>query len=412
MFSWEYPPLSYGGLARHVQDLSEALVKLGHSIFIITQGDNNIPVEQNINGVKVFRTERVKISAGNFSNDILHLNFQLLEKAIAILDKYGDMDIVHGHDWLVFWASKVIKHSKKIPLIYTIHATEHGRNQGIYNELQRYINDIEWYSTYEAWRVIVCSNYMKEEVKNIFYLPDDKIKKLKNGVVIERFETKSDKEFRNNYAAPGEKIVFFVGRIVREKGIQILISAIPDILKENPSTKFIISGKGPHLKTLRQQANNLDIADRIFFTGFIDDEVRNKLYKAADIAVFPSLYEPFGIVALEAMATKTAVVLSDVGGFSEIIKNEKNGLKVAPNNSLLLAEDINKLFNNKKLSKRIAKQGYEMVKNNYDWEVIAQKTLRIYENVLKEYDESDWNNNFVGTYNVNEKKFANYRYML
>jgi glycogen(starch) synthase len=391
MFSWEYPPLSHGGLARHVQDLSEALVKLGHKLYVITQGNGQLPYREVVNGVDVIRTSPISVTANNFVDHILHLNYQLIEKAIELRDEIGDLDLIHGHDWLVFWASRVIKHSMVKPLIFTIHATEFGRNQGIYNNMQRYINDLEWYATFEAWKVIVCSKYMNTEVKNLFQLPDDKVITIPNGVNEKNYQAEYSSHFRINYASPEEKIVFYVGRIVREKGIQVLIQAVPIILSNYPQTKFVIAGKGPFLDNLKEQANYLGIADRIYFTGFVDDETRNKLYQVADVAVFPSLYEPFGIVALEAMVTRTPVVVSNVGGLAEFVRDGKNGLTVEPNNPEQLARKILYLFNNREKAREISGNGYRMVKDKYSWDEIARKTEEVYEEVIFDYLQSDWN---------------------
>ncbi len=411
MFSWEYPPLNHGGLARHVQDLSEALVKQGHSLFIITQGNNNIPAKQELKGVKIFRTEEIKVSANNFIDDILQLNFQMLEKAINVCELV-DIDLIHGHDWLVFWASRIVKHAYKKPLIFTIHATEYGRNQGIYNDMQRYINDLEWHASFEAWKVIVCSKYMKNEVKGLFQTPEDKIEIIENGVDISNYQAEFSKEFRNKYASPRENLIFFVGRIVREKGIQFLIQAVPGILAKNPDTKFVIAGKGPHLSNLKNQARFLGIDDRIYFTGYISDEERNKLYQVADLAVFPSVYEPFGIVALEAMATKTPVIVSDIGGFAEFVEHGINGYKVIPGNSQSLVDLITYLLVNKKEANKIAENGYKLVKGKYNWEQIAAKTLRLYQDVLKEYEDTQWHKNVEPSYIDNEEKmYAGLKYI-
>ena len=390
MFSWEYPPLSYGGLARHVQDLSEALVSQGHQIFVITQGDGKLPREEVVGGVKIYRSNPLQISAINFVEHILHLNFLLLEKAINIIDQLGDFDLIHGHDWLVFWVCRVLKHALTKPLLYTIHATEFGRNQGIYNEIQRYINDLEWYATFEAWRVIVCSNFMKQEVKNLFQLPDDKVLEIANGVNEENYRADYSKAFRQNYASPDEQIILYVGRIVREKGIQVLIQSIPEILQRNPASKFVIAGKGPYLDSLKAQADYLGISNRVYFTGFISDEERNKLYRCADLAVFPSLYEPFGIVALEAMATMTPVIVSAVGGLVEFVEDGENGLTVPPNDPPRLAQAILQLLNKQNTARRLANNGYRLVKEKYSWKQIARKTVKVYQEVLAEYAESDW----------------------
>lgn len=391
MLSWEYPPVSHGGLARHVQDLSEALVRKGIEVFVVTQGSAELPADEIINGVRVLRTITVAVTANNFVEDILQLNFQLLERALVLFRELdNNLDIIHGHDWLVFWASKVLKHSFTTPLIYTIHATEFGRNQGIYNDMQRYINDLEWYASFEAWKLIVCSQYMNNEVRNLFQVPEDKAVVIGNGVNEENYRGDSSPAYRDFYASPDEDIVFYVGRIVREKGIQVLIQAIPEILKTNPKTKFVIAGKGPYLDNLRSLAEYLGVAERVYFTGFISDRERNNLYRIADVAVFPSLYEPFGIVALEAMVTRTPVIVSEVGGLAEFVRDGENGLTVKPNDPQQLAEKIRFLLNNKERAREMASRAYEIVKRDFTWDEIANKTLAVYEEVIAEYRKSGW----------------------
>lgn len=391
MLSWEYPPVSHGGLARHVQDLSEALVRKGIEVFVVTQGSAELPADEIINGVRVLRTIPVAVTANNFVEDILQLNFQLLERALVLFRELdNNLDIIHGHDWLVFWASKVLKHSFTTPLIYTIHATEFGRNQGIYNDMQRYINDLEWYASFEAWKLIVCSQYMNNEVRNLFQVPEDKAVVIGNGVNEQNYRGDSSPAYRDFYASPDEDIVFYVGRIVREKGIQVLIQAIPEILKTNPKTKFVIAGKGPYLDNLRSLAEYLGVAERVYFTGFISDRERNNLYRIADVAVFPSLYEPFGIVALEAMVTRTPVIVSEVGGLAEFVRDGENGLTVKPNDPQQLAEKIRFLLNNKERAREMASRAYEIVKRDFTWDEIANKTLAVYEEVIAEYRKSGW----------------------
>ncbi len=314
-----------------------------------------------------------------------------MERALVLFRELdNNLDIIHGHDWLVFWASKVLKHSFTTPLIYTIHATEFGRNQGIYNDMQRYINDLEWYASFEAWKLIVCSQYMNNEVRNLFQVPEDKAVVIGNGVNEENYRGDSSPAYRDFYASPDEDIVFYVGRIVREKGIQVLIQAIPEILKTNPKTKFVIAGKGPYLDNLRSLAEYLGVAERVYFTGFISDRERNNLYRIADVAVFPSLYEPFGIVALEAMVTRTPVIVSEVGGLAEFVRDGENGLTVKPNDPQQLAEKIRFLLNNKERAREMASRAYEIVKRDFTWDEIANKTLAVYEEVIAEYRKSGW----------------------
>jgi len=317
MLSWEYPPKSVGGLARHVYDLTNALASIGVDIHLITSGGMGAPHFEEINGVKVHRVEPYRVSSPDFVTWVAQFNVALLEKAIPLMASNYDFQILHAHDWLVAYAARAIKHAGRLPLVVTIHATEYGRNNGLHNDTQRHISDIEWWLTYEAWRVICCSHFMEDEVKRVFQLPQDKIAVIPNGVAPGNFKTLSKNARRSDYAAPDEKIIFYVGRMVQEKGVQVLLDAAPEILAHYPQAKFIIAGKGPYLDALKNQASALGIANRVYFTGYISDEVRNSLYSWADVAVFPSLYEPFGIVALEAMAARTPVVVSDCGGISE-----------------------------------------------------------------------------------------------
>lgn len=389
--SWEYPPVSHGGLARHVDDLSQALARKGHSIHIVTSGGDGLDSYSQKNGVDIHRSSPVKIEGNNFIDKINHLNFQLAARAVEVIQQYGGFDLIHGHDWLVFWASKILKHGFRIPLVHTIHATEYGRNHGIHNDLQRYINDVEWYTCYEAWKLIVCSDYMKEEIKRLFQLPEDKVKIINNGVEPDNFNTEVEDEFREKYAHPDEKIIFYVGRLVREKGIQYLIRALSIILHDQPQIKLVIAGKGPYEGELKRKAEELGIADRVYFTGFISDEERNKLYRTADLAVFPSLYEPFGIVALEAMAAQIPLITTNAGGLDEFIVDGRNALKVNTGDPFQLAGSILRILNDPKRSEEMVERAYREVVSVYNWDIIAEKTYQLYRKVLNEYYQSGWN---------------------
>jgi len=174
-------------------------------------------------------------------------------------------------------------------MVATIHATEYGRNYGLHNNTQRHISDVEWWMIYESWRAICCSHYMKGELQHVFQVPDDKIRIIPNGVNTEAFRMTDNSCRREDYASPDEQIVLYVGRLVREKGVQVLLDAIPHILKFRPGTKFIIAGRGPHEGVLRSQASAMGIDNRVYFTGYVNDALRNALYSWADVAAIPSL---------------------------------------------------------------------------------------------------------------------------
>jgi glycogen(starch) synthase len=248
---------------------------------------------------------------------------------------------------------------------------------------------VEWWLTYEAWRVIVCSRYMEQELTRVFQLPTDKIRIVPNGVDLDRYQRKGVEHLsREQYAAPGEKIVFFVGRLVREKGAEIILDAVPKVFQYYSNAKFVIAGKGPALDYLKNKASDMGLYDRVYFTGYIDDDTRDFLYREADVAIFPSLYEPFGMVTLEAMAAHTPVVVSDVGGLGEIVQHETNGLKCYPGNPNSLADNILRLLHEPELANRLAERAYNDLRKQYTWDEIAYQTRDVYADVHDNYESS------------------------
>lgn len=391
MLSWEFPPKIVGGIARHVHDLSIALVKRGHQVSVITCGVQDLPEREEFNGVVVYRVPMDNPSPPDFITWVMQLNLNMVGKAMELQHDGQSFELIHAHDWLAAYAGKLLKHAWKIPLLSTIHATEFGRNCGLHNDLQRYISDVEWWLGYESWRVICCSKTMWHELQGVFQIPSDKLQIVPNGVYPEIFDTQEDiPSIRQNYAASDEKIVFYVGRLVREKGLGVLVDAIPHVLRQHEKVKFVIAGKGPFEQELKNQAKALGVENRIYFTGYIDDSIRNVLYKAADVAVFPSLYEPFGIVALEAMAARTPVVASDTSGISEIVLHGVNGLKAFTNNPVSLADNIVWMLQHPDHAHKMRDRAWEDVLTLYNWDKIAATTTEIYEDIHQEYLDSDW----------------------
>ena len=385
MLTWEYPPRIVGGIARVVHDLSKRLIKDGHEVHVVTYKEGNVSEYENDKGVHVHRVNNYMINPNNFIDWIMQLNFNMIAKANELIEKEGKFDVIHAHDWLVTYAAKTLKNSYNIPIVATIHATEAGRNSGIHDEVQRYINDTEWLLTYEASEVLVNSNYMKNELQRLFGLPFEKINVVPNGINMTAFNgVERDYDFRRQYAADNEKIILFLGRLVYEKGVQHLIAAMPKILANYHDSKLIIAGKGGMLDELRQQVNYLNIGHKVYFTGYLDAKKVCKMYKAADISVFPSTYEPFGIVALEAMLAGVPTVVSDIGGLDEIVEHRVNGMKSYAGNPNSLADSILNLLYDPQLCANIVKQARIKVKNEYNWNKIAQDTYFIYQKAICE----------------------------
>jgi glycosyltransferase involved in cell wall biosynthesis len=393
MLTWEFPPRIIGGISPHVYYLSKNLTKNGLKIYVITCDFPGAPQHEVIDGVEVFRVDSYKNPSPDFATWVYLMNVNMQKEAAALFNSLGGkVDIFHAHDWLVANAGIGLKHVFRKPLIATIHSTEIGRRNGIHFDYERMIHETEAWLTYEAWRVICCSDYMVSHVKWAFGLPADKLVMIPNGVEIEAYkkiENENLSSFRSKFALPEEKIVLFVGRLVYEKGVHVLINAVPKVL-EKVNAKFVIVGNGYMKEQLSNIVRNMGLAHKVHFAGFVDDETLRKLQKCADVSVVPSLFEPFGIVALEAMAAKSPVVVSDTGGLSEIVEHEVTGVKVYANNPESLAWGITRVLLDENFAKRIKENAYKKVQEKYNWNKIAQQTKKTYETILSEYSKSFW----------------------
>ena len=393
MFSWEFPPRVIGGISPHVYFLSKSLAKKGMNVYVVTCDFPGAPPHETIDGVEVYRIDSYKTPSPDFATWVYLMNMNMQKEAAAIVAKLPDkIDVFHAHDWLVATAGIGLKHVFRKPLLVTMHSTEIGRRDGIHTATERMIGETEAWLTYEAWKVICCSQYMVSHVKWAFGLPDDKLVMVPNGVntqVYENVQGQDCRTFRGKFALPEEKLVLFVGRLVYEKGAHVLINAIPKIIA-GINAKFVIVGSGYMRDQLLNIVKSMGLEHKVLFAGFVDDETLLRLQSCADVSVVPSLFEPFGIVALEAMAAKSAVVVSDTGGLAEIVDHDVTGVKVYPNNPESLAWGVTKVLTNKTYRNMLRQNAYKEIREKYDWEQIAEQTSQIYESVLGEYSKSFW----------------------
>jgi len=391
MLTWEFPPRIIGGISPHVYYLSRSLAKNGVKVYVVTCDFPDAPSHEMLDGVEVYRVDSYKNPSPDFASWVYLMNMNMQREAASLVKDLGGVDIFHAHDWLVANAGIGLKHVFRRPLMATVHSTEYGRRNGIHSDYERMIHETEAWLTYEAWKVICCSNYMVSHVKWVFGLPEDKLVMIPNGVDAKEYE-KSDtdlNQFRRRFALPEEKIVLFVGRLVYEKGIHVLINAVPKVL-EKVNAKFVIVGNGYMQQSLSEHIRNIGLAHKVMFTGFVDDKTLRNLQKCADVSVVPSLFEPFGIVALEAMAAESPVVVSDTGGLSEIVEHEVTGIKVYPNNPDSLAWGITRVLLDESLANKLRENAYRKVVETFNWEKISQQTKTVYEGVLSEYIKTFW----------------------
>jgi glycosyltransferase involved in cell wall biosynthesis len=391
--TWEFPPRVIGGISPHVFYLSKSLARKGVKVHVVTCDFPGAPAHETIDGVEVYRVDSYKNPSPDFATWVYLMNLNMQKEAAAIAAKLEDkVDVFHAHDWLVATAGIGLKHIFRKPLFVTMHSTEIGRRDGLHTGTEKMIAETEAWLTYEAWKVICCSQYMVSHVKWAFGLPDDKLVMVPNGVnmhVYDEVARQDLKPFRSEFALPDEKLVLFVGRLVYEKGAHVLINSIPKIL-EKVNAKFVIVGSGYMKDQLSTIVRSMGLEHKVMFTGFVDEATLLKLQCSADVSVVPSLFEPFGIVALEAMAAKSPVVVSDTGGLGEIVEHDVTGVKVYPNNTESLAWGITKVLLDDKYRNNLRESAYKRIQEKYDWDKIAQQTERIYEAVLGEYSKSFW----------------------
>jgi glycosyltransferase involved in cell wall biosynthesis len=391
VLAWEFPPRIVGGIARHVAELYPEVVKLGHEVHLITVEFGYAPNYEIVNGIHV---HRVPVASGNdFFHWVVNMNDSMGLQGGKLIQEWGSFDLIHAHDWLVGDAAIALKHTFKIPTIATIHATEYGRHNGIYNDTQRYISNKEKLLAYNSWRVIVCSDYMRHEIERALETPWNKIDTVYNGIHAakkQRYPNINYDAFRRHFAEEGEKIVYYVGRMTYEKGVSVLLNAAPRVIKEmHGYVKIVIVGGG-NTDNLKQQAWNLGIWDKCYFTGFMSDEDLDKFQTIADCAVFPSLYEPFGIVALESFAAKVPVVVSNTGGLPEVVQHSKTGIVTYTNNPDSLAWGILEILHNPDYAKYLVDNAYEDLARRFNWEKLAKQTETVYQVVVRERLAVNW----------------------
>jgi glycogen synthase len=397
VISWEYPPYVVGGIGKHVMQLIPALGSVtlpgeALQIDVITpQYAEGATQEQISDNITVYRIDMPPMDVRDLYNSVIASNVYFVEAANRLAQQHP-YQLIHIHDWLTGMAGIVLKHQWKVPLLVTMHATERGRHQGyIPSNTSAQIDQMEWKICFEAWRVIVCSQYMRQELQNFFGAPDDKIDVIANGVTVAldaHCSYEEVKTLRSQYATNGEKLLFFVGRIVYEKGLQVLIRAMPHILADYPHTRLLVAGKnGAKMWPLAQELN---VEQAVEFLGYVTDHQRDCLYQMVDAAIFPSIYEPFGIVALEAMVMGCNVIASDVGGLGEVVRHQENGLTVYPNDPQSIAWAVNQLFADPHAAQTRRRSASADVNSLYRWDKIALQTAQLYQRISQEHAQVVW----------------------
>jgi glycogen(starch) synthase len=387
LISWEYPPVIEGGLGRHVRKLSEQLVAAGVEMHVLTRGGGRLPREESRRGVTVHRVREPQFPSdieafvrwvADMNDDMFALGAELAERI--------DFDLVHSHDWLVADAARRIAAATTVPWLVTVHATEFGRHQGwVQKHPQSYIHAVERRMAREADRLITCSEYMRGHVARVFGVAPSRITAIPNGVDPHDLEPVEDEDLealRARYAAPGELLVLLVGRLVFEKGFHLALDALAPIVRQRGNVRFVVAGTGTAETELKAQARRLGLTRHGTFLGWVGDDALHSLYRAADLCIVPSIYEPFGLVALEAMASGCLCVVADTGGLREVVPADGTvGLRFPSRDSDALRAILERILTDDEVRAQMIAEAREHVLR-FDWAEVARHTLGVYRRLV------------------------------
>jgi glycogen(starch) synthase len=385
ILSWEYPPIVEGGLARHVRKLSEQLVAQGTEVHVLTRGGGRLGAEEDRHGVVVHRVREPDFPKNDldaFISWVEHMNDDMRAAGDALADRLN-FDLVHSHDWLVAGAARGLARRLRVPWLVTVHATEFGRHQGwVDKHPQSHIHAVERRMVRDADRVITCSHYMRRHVADVFEIPAGRITAIPNGIDPTDLQPVSDlPRLRARYAAPDERLILLVGRLVYEKGFHLALDALggrDGVLERLGNVRFLIAGSGTAEAELKAQAKRLGLMAHGSFVGWTGDDELHSLYRIADLCVVPSIYEPFGLVALEAMASGCPCIVADTGGLREVVPGGRRvGLRFRAKDSRSLARVMETLLTDDKLRDRLVAEAGEHVLR-FDWADVARQTAVVY----------------------------------
>ena len=406
-FVWEYPPSVVGGLGTYAEYITREFVALGHDVTVFTLNKGDQKTREVMKGVEVHRpinadvsnvfpmfvTEDLKKWGTNirFFNDIFIYNVLSATKFInSLIKKEGyKFDIACVHDWLSSISGIIVKNETKVPVVFHVHSTEWGRSGGSGSGI---VSHFETATADMADHVITVSHAMREDLVRHGW-PSQKISAVWNGVDPERYDPEKCKKedvqrTRERYDIPENgKMLFFLGRLTWVKGIRSLIQAMPVVLEEYPNTKLVILGKGEEQKDVTETAKRLEIAKNVVTCfEFLPEEERILHYAASDLCIFPSIYEPFGIVSLEAMSMAKPLIVGAQGvvGFKEQVLSsgpEQNGIHINGNDPADIAWGIKEVLKDEERAKHWGQNGRKRVIQYFTWRKAAEQTLQIYESV-------------------------------
>ena len=415
-FVWEYPPALVGGLGTYADYVTREYVAMGNDVTVFTLNPGNLKTREILKGVEVHRplisdasnvfpmfvTDDLKKWGTNIRmfNDIFIYNILSASKFInSMLKKEScHYDVVCVHDWLSSISGLMVKNESKVPVTFHVHSTEWGRAGGQGSEVVSYL---EYATAQKVDKIITVSHSMQEDLARHGW-QKSKISVVWNGVDPERYSPKSCRPeevetVRQRYSVkPDEKMLLFCGRLTWVKGVANLVQAMPMVLAEYPNTKLVILGKGEQQNDIVETANRLGISDKIACKfEFVPEKERILHYAASDVCIFPSTYEPFGIVSLEAMSMAKPLIVGAQGvvGFREQVVPwgpDQNGVHVNGGNSADIAWGIKEVLSDPERAKKWGENGRKRVLQYFTWRKAAEQTLQIYDSLQHPQEQTEF----------------------
>ena len=380
MVSWEYPPVVIGGLGRHVHHLATELVADGHEVVVLSRRPTDTDPSTHPTVDEVSEGVRVVAAAQDpheftFGDDMMAwtmaMGHAMTRAGLSIRD--WRPDVVHAHDWLVAHPAIALAEFFDVPLVSTIHATEAGRHSGwVSGPISRQVHALESWLARESDALITCSASMADEIRALFGPGLADISVIPNGIDSSRWPFAP----RRKRAGPPE--LLFFGRLEYEKGVHDAIAALPRIRRSHPGTILTIAGDGTQQDWLVEVARKHKVLKAVRFAGRADHDQLLALLHRVDVAVLPSHYEPFGIVALEAIAAGTPLVTTNVGGLGEAVIDGKTGLSSPPRNVPALAAAVGAALEDPAGAQRRAIAARQRLTSDFDWHTVAGRTAQVY----------------------------------
>jgi len=370
-----------GGLAPAATMLAESIAKLGNEVHFITRSNEVKRGVEKINGIDY---HYVPAYGNNIVEYCHNLGMEMWRAVERIQESAGKIDIVHGHDWHVFQAVHEIKQDSRFgssETVVTYHSTEYGRNGSAFGDWWEFreISAKEWYLGYISDKITAVSNELKNELVWLYGIPPEKIRAVPNGIFAEKFFKNVDAgRVKERYGIhPLAPVILFIGRLVVQKGPDLLLEAVPKVLSYRNDARFIFVGDGGMKERLIRRAKELGVEHAVRILGYVNDEEQAEILNASDIVCIPSRNEPFGIVLLEAWSAGKAVVACDTGGLKENIENFRDGIKVYPTPESI-AWGINYIINDANGVRYLGNNGRKKVLDRFTWKAVAEKMIDVY----------------------------------